>query len=225
MLLGKPVGTSGHPDRLRVFDLPSISEYRLRLLAVSALLESEFSRCRREWQKALSEDADKDVRVPTFIVLDEAHNLIPQDARNDAEKRVREQFQTIAAEGRKYGLFLSLVSQRPDKLDHRVISECANRAVMKLGSAAILNVTKESLGLEAVEKFHPETLKAVLNFKVGRALIHGPWAGAKPRILYGAMRRTEEGGRNLREEHWASRKLANHAPTLEKAEIGSAWGS
>jgi DNA helicase HerA-like ATPase len=63
------------------------------------------------------EPVDEDQRVPTFIVLDEAHNFIAANPRSRHESLVREQFCTIAAEGRKFGLFLILVSQRPDKLD------------------------------------------------------------------------------------------------------------
>jgi DNA helicase HerA-like ATPase len=63
-----------------------------------------------------------DTRVPVFVVLEEAHNFIPEEPRNRAQAALRDQFRTIAAEGRKYGLFLILVSQRPDKLDHLILS-------------------------------------------------------------------------------------------------------
>ena len=42
---------------------------------------------------------------------------MPSEPRSRYEAIVREQFRTIAAEGRKYGLFLILVSQRVDKVD------------------------------------------------------------------------------------------------------------
>ena len=51
----------------------------------------------------------------------------------------------IAAEGRKYGLFLILVSQRPDKLDHPILSECANKAIMRLDSRTIVQLVREKL--------------------------------------------------------------------------------
>jgi DNA helicase HerA-like ATPase len=41
-------------------------------------------------------------RVPIFVVLDEAHNFVPTELRNRAEKALKDQFCTIAAEGRKY---------------------------------------------------------------------------------------------------------------------------
>ncbi|MDQ6866744.1 MAG: ATP-binding protein [Thermoproteota archaeon] len=195
------LGDSSEP-RLQVVDLPSIGEVRFRLLAVSAFLESELTRARRIWEFALRKEADKDDRVPTFIIVDEAHNLIPFEPRNHNEKRLREQFRTIAAEGRKFGLFLVLVSQRPDKLDKWVLSECANRAVMKIGSEDVLAETSTALGLGDVA---PRILNHCLEFEKGRALIIGSWAPeGQPTFLYGAMRRTEEGGRNLWEKYWAT---------------------
>ncbi|MGB8899399.1 MAG: ATP-binding protein, partial [Methylocella sp.] len=188
--------------RLQVVDLPSITEVRFRLLAVSTFLESEWTKARRKWESALLKEAEKDPRVPTFIIVDEAHNLIPFEPRNHNEMRLREQFRTIAAEGRKFGLFLVLVSQRPDKLDKWVLSECANRAVMKIGSEDVLAETSKALGLGGIA---PNILNRCLEFETGRALIIGPWAPeGQPAFLYGAMRRTEEGGRNLWANHWAA---------------------
>lgn len=61
-------------------------------------------------------------------------------------KRSTWSFRTIVAEGRKYGLFLVLVSQRPDKLDPLILSECKNKAVTRLGSASVLGITQKMLG-------------------------------------------------------------------------------
>jgi len=141
---------SGPPARLSVIDLPSLKDKATRLLAVSSLLETEWNRARYTWGEALQKPRDKDDRVPSFIVVDEAHNLIPKDTTGTADAALREQFRIVAAEGRKYGIFLILVSQRPDKLDPLVVSECENKAVMRLGSASVLGITREMLGLDDV---------------------------------------------------------------------------
>jgi hypothetical protein len=148
----------------------------------------------------LAADASKDIRTPTFVVVDEAHNLIPSEPRNKAAIALREQFRTIVAEGRKYGLFLILVSQRPDKLDPLILSECENKAVMRLGSASILEITRKMLGLEDVA---PKLLQKCLEFEAGRVLLVGAWSPGGPKITYAASRRTIEGGRSLREDYWA----------------------
>jgi len=185
-------------NRIEVVDLPSVKDAGTRLLAISAVLATEWDRAREAWDDALT--ASPDNRVPTFIVVDEAHNVIPEVPRGKPDASLREQFRTIAAEGRKYGLFLLLVSQRPDKLDKMVLSECENKAVMKLGSGAVLGITREMLGLDDLP---PKLLEKCLEFETGRVLIMGNWMPQGPQIMYAAARRTIEGGRNLRQDHWA----------------------
>ncbi len=188
-------------NRLEVIDLPSLKNKATTLLAINTILSMEWARARREWSKALEKSLPRDNRVPTFVVVDEAHNLIPAETRGKAEYALREQFRTIVAEGRKYGLFLILVSQRPDKLDPLVLSECENKVIMKLSSDSVLNITKQMLGLDDIQ---PKLLEKSLDFETGRALLIGRWAQDGPQLLYCAARRTVEGGRNLREEYWAA---------------------
>lgn len=186
--------------RLDVIDLPSLPDPNTRLLAIGAVLATTWEQARYNWGRVLERNLQEDTRSPIFIVVDEAHNLIPNEARSKAAAALREQFRTIAAEGRKYGLFLILVSQRPDKLDPLVLSECENKAVMKLGSASVLNVTRKMLGLDDIS---PKLLEKCLEFEIGRALLVGRWSPEGPKIIYSATRRTVEGGRNLRADYWA----------------------
>jgi hypothetical protein len=187
--------------RVDVVDLPSLPDASTRLLAIDAILTTKWNEARRAWSSALEKKAEDDSRIPTFIVIDEAHNLIPNETKSKPAIALREQFRTIVAEGRKYGLFLLLVSQRPDKLDPLVLSECENKAIMRLGSASVLNITRKMLGLEDLP---PKLLEKCLEFETGRVLLVGPWSSPSPQIMYSAARRTIEGGRNLRAKHWAS---------------------
>lgn len=189
----------GETPRLDVVDLASIQDRTIRSMVTSAVLAEEWQRALSSWNKAIENDQDKDTRVPTFVILDEAHNFIPAEPRDASEIVLREQFRTIAAEGRKYGLFLILVSQRPDKLDHIILSECGNKAIMKLDSHAIVNTVSERLGFDDRTS---RMLEEALDFKPGRVLLSGRWA-IMPQVLYTAARRTVEGGRNLRPEYWA----------------------
>jgi DNA helicase HerA-like ATPase len=196
---GKSWGRS-RSGRLDVIDLPSLPDTNTRLLAIDAILTTKWDEARRAWNRALEKKLEKDARTPIFIVVDEAHNLIPNKPRTKAAIALREQFRTIVAEGRKYGLFLILVSQRPDKLDPLVLSECENKAVMRLSSVSVLKITLHKLGLEDLP---PKLLEKCLDFETGRVLLAGPWSPEGPKILYAAARRTIEGGRNLRADYWA----------------------
>ena len=186
------------PARLQVVDLPSIVNPLFRKMAVGNFVDLEWTRARAQWAVALKREADR--RRPLFIVLDEAHNIIPLQPSQLAQRRLTEWFRMIAAEGRKFGVFLVLATQRPDKIDPLVISECENSAILKLNSEAVLKETAKLLGLSSVQK--SEARKA-LNFWRGRVFLCGPWAGGHHTFLYTAMRRTQEGGRNLDAKYWA----------------------
>src|SRR5579862_5488073 len=186
---------------VQVIDLPSLKGRDTQLLAVDYLLTSLWDKARTEWAIAVAQPAEKDGRVPTFVVVDEAHNLIAHEPRSLAERVVRERFRTIAAEGRKLGIFLILVSQNPTKLDSFVLSECENRALMRLNSEAVLERAKKDLGLDHLSQ---KTLQTCLRLGLGRVLIEGPWSPEGPLFLFSAARRTVEGGRSLRDEHWAA---------------------
>jgi hypothetical protein len=195
--------------RLQVIDLPSLPDKATRLLVINALLATVWEKARAAWNEALRHSEEKDVRVPTFVVVDEAHNLMPAEPHSRAETALRDQFRTIIAEGRKYGLFLILVSQRPDKLDPLIVSECENKAIMKLASESVLELTQKMLGLEDVSK---RLLSNVLDYQTGSVLLLGRWAPRGPQRIYCAARRTKEGGGNLREKYWAT-------PAAKKAAI------
>ena len=202
-------------NRARVIDLPSFRDSRTQHVVLSSVVESIWDRAHQDWAFAFEKEADKDERVPVFIVLEEAHNIIPTKTYSVSAEALREQFRTIAAEGRKYGVFLILCTQRPDKLDATIVSECENRALMKLGAQSVLERAKSLLGLENVPD---QKLQKCLAFQTGRFLLAGPWAGEDPKFGYSAMRRTVEGGRNLRPNHWATHE--DPAPVMPMSDGG-----
>jgi len=196
-------------ERLTVLDLASFESQETRLLSINVALNDLWTQARREWRIATMRTRIaarrkrlqmKDERVPTFVVVDEAHHLAPSEPQGVAERTLREQFRTIAAEGRKYGIFLILASQRPDKLDPFVLSECENKAIMKLNSEPVLNMAQGTLGLDDIQR---SILRKCLECGTGRVLLLGQWASDGPQWLHCAARRTVESGRSLSHEHWA----------------------
>ena len=71
----------------------------------------------------------KDAR-PVLLVCEEAHRYIPADAQSPA-RRILER---IAKEGRKYGVSLGLISQRPSDLAEGVLSQCGTIIAMRLNN-------------------------------------------------------------------------------------------
>lgn len=191
-------GNDDHSSRLNIVDLPSLPNNRSRLLFVNEQLTREWEGAKKRLADARKlSDQSMDIRVPTFIVVDEAHNLIPNEERSDLARAVKEQFRTIAAEGRKYGLFLILVTQRKEKLDELVISECKNFAVMRLGSEMVSRSVAKMLSVAEPKRNFNE-------LDGGRFMLFGEWAQGGHVEGYTAARRTKEGGRELRPSYWAT---------------------
>ena len=74
----------------------------------------------------------EDKRTPVTFVCDEAHLYLPASVSGPAEQRVLDSFERIAKEGRKYGISLLVVSQRPSDVSRTVLSQCNNFIVLRL---------------------------------------------------------------------------------------------
>ena len=68
--------------------------------------------------------------MPFHIILEEAHRYIQND--KDNEILGYNIFDRIAKEGRKYGLLLGLISQRPSEISETTVSQCSNFAIFKM---------------------------------------------------------------------------------------------
>ena len=74
----------------------------------------------------------------TLVVLEEAHNYVPRiysaiDRSNDYDYTLNT-FETIAKEGRKYGVCIALSSQRPRDLSETVLSQCGTYLIHRLSN-------------------------------------------------------------------------------------------
>lgn len=79
--------------------------------------------------------------VPVMIVCEEAHNYIPQ--KDDAAYRSsRKSLERVAKEGRKYGLSLMVVSQRPSEVSETIFAQCSNFLALRLTNNADQNYVK-----------------------------------------------------------------------------------
>jgi uncharacterized protein len=130
-------------------------------------------------------------REPVLVVIDEAHNVCPAVPKDAVTALAAEYATRIAAEGRKFGLYLLLSTQRPQKVQENVLSQCDNLMLMRMNSAADLEF------LRAVFSFVPAgLLERASAFRQGHALIAGkvmPHAGY---VRFGA-RTAEEGGADI----------------------------
>lgn len=108
-----------------------------------------YSRLLFEFTKSLKERAS----IPFHIFVEEAHRYI----QNDRDRYLigYNIFERIAKEGRKYGLILGLISQRPVELSDTVISQCSNFLIFKMNHPTDVDYIKKmvpNISEEIVEK-------------------------------------------------------------------------
>jgi hypothetical protein len=74
-------------------------------------------------------------RTPVCLVCDEAHVYLREgEAESPMYASAMRRFETIAKEGRKYGVCLAVVSQRPSELNRTVLSQCNNFVILRLSN-------------------------------------------------------------------------------------------
>ncbi|MFA5832130.1 MAG: ATP-binding protein [Bacteroidota bacterium] len=85
-------------------------------------------------------------RHPMALFCDEAHIYIPERSEGDSSNEIAVRiFEKIAKEGRKYGVGLVVISQRPSEVNHTVLSQCNNLVSMRLTNAEDQSVVKRLL--------------------------------------------------------------------------------
>jgi uncharacterized protein len=168
---------SANAPRCLVVDLGSLPTREEQALAAGAVLE-------RLWRERAR-------REPVAIVVDEAHNVCPAEPDDPLTALATADAVRIAGEGRKFGLYLIVVTQRPQKVHENVLSQCDNLVLMRMNSAADLG------HVARVFSFVPPGLvDRAAAFTQGEALVAGKVASHPALIRFGA-RVTEEGGADV----------------------------
>ena len=136
-------------------------------------------------------------RTPQLIVIDDAHNVCPARPTTAAEAAAAALVRSIAAEGRKYGLYLLLSTQEPHKVHPDVLSQCANLLVMRTTSRAAL----EQLG-SVFSDVPPGLLDLAPRFRLGEGVVAGRVV-PHPLAFRTSQRLTRDGGRDVPAD-WAT---------------------
>ena len=98
-----------------------------------------FSRLMFEYSKGL----EKRASIPFHLFLEEAHRYIQKD--NDTFLIGYNIFDRIAKEGRKYGVILDIISQRPVEISDTVIAQCSNFLIFKMTHPLDIKYIEEML--------------------------------------------------------------------------------
>lgn len=122
---------------------------------------------------------------PFFLVIEEAHNYCPE--RSYGETTSSKILRTIASEGRKFGLGLAVISQRPARIDKSVLSQCTTQIILKMTNPNDLKAV-----INSVEGITNESYQEIQNLSIGTALVTG--VTDTPLFINVRPRKTMHGG-------------------------------
>jgi uncharacterized protein len=132
---------------------------------------------------------------PLLIVLEEAHLYLPEGTKSAAHRTVTR----IAKEGRKYGVGLLVVTQRPSEIDHTVLSQCGTLVSLRLTNAGDRSVVAGAM---------PDDLAGLSSMlpalRTGEALAVGEAVPIPTRIRIRRARQKPEGSDPDVAGAWAS---------------------
>ena len=165
---GSVLGALDDPEvRCLVVDLGSLATREEQALVAEAVL-------RGLWDRRVE-------RRPVLAVLDEAHNVCPAVPGDPLTALATEHAVRIAGEGRKFGIYLLVATQRPQKVHENVISQCDNLILMRLNSAADSAFIADLLGFAP-----PGLIGQATDFALGEALVAGKIASHPAVMRFGS---------------------------------------
>ncbi|MEW6294723.1 MAG: ATP-binding protein [Candidatus Diapherotrites archaeon] len=144
---------------LTVIDLSDIINLKKKQIIVNYLAHKLFDLRRKK------------IIPPFLLVLEEAHQFIPEKAGRESAI-ARYILETIAREGRKFGASLCLISQRPIQLSTTVLSQCNTHIILRITNPYDLkHIGESSEGLDQ------RALEMITVLRVGEALMLGEATG------------------------------------------------
>lgn len=166
--LAKKLLDFGNNNGIKIIDF---SEVPSDILPLITGLIARFVFSVQQWM-------DEEKRHPIAFFCDEAHLYLPTNSDNNINEKGLHNFERIAKEGRKYGVALVVISQRPSDVNKTILSQCGNFIAMRLTNPEDQNVIK---------KLFPDNLGDFADLlpilDIGEALIVGDASLLPTRVL------------------------------------------
>lgn len=174
------------PGQVTVLQMNEISQEEQQVICAAVLRQTNQARMNTQKERIGSDD-ENFLPYPVFILLEEAHRFAPAHEPSRCKAVIR----TILSEGRKFGLGVGLITQRPGKLDSDVLSQCMSQFIMRI----VNPVDQESLkyGVEAAGR---DLLKELPALTKGQVIVSGACVNT-PVLCKVRKRLTAHGGDTL----------------------------
>jgi uncharacterized protein len=150
------------PGRVTILQLSDIEQHEQQVI-VGTLLR----RVNKARMMTTREEVDKGeyfLDYPVFTLLEEAHRFAPSGASVVSTHVLKQ----ILSEGRKFGVGIGLITQRPGKLDQDVLSQCMTQIIMR-----IVNPIDQQTVAQSVEGAGRAMLAELPALTKGQAIISG----------------------------------------------------
>jgi len=125
--------------------------------------------------------------APIFVIIEEAHVFIPKGEHTDTKYWASK----VAREGRKFGIGLGVVSQRPRNIDPNVLSQMGSLAIMK-----IVQDDDQQQIASAAESLSKDLLLQLSSLNIGDAVLIGQWVNL-PSIVHVDEVKSKRSGSDL----------------------------
>ena len=157
------------PNYVNVLNMLELTEMQAATVIsyyLSEILEDRKAARRARLAREKSAESRIRFNAPVIIAIEEAHSFLPTDRDTDAKYMASK----IAREGRKFGVSLIIVSQRPSRVDQDVLSQ--------MGSLAVSRITQpkdQSYIVDSSELVTEELASNLPSLNVGETLLLGQW--------------------------------------------------
>ncbi len=174
------------PGQASILQMTEMSDLEQEIL-VSALMK-RILKARINAEKG---NAGEKLEYPVFVIIEEAHRFASRESRSFKVLR------TILSEGRKFGVGVCLISQRPSKIDSDILSQCMTQIVMRIVNPADQENIKRS-----VESIGRDLIDELPGLTKGQAIVAGVSVNA-PILIRVRERLTKHGGAGrIAPEEW-----------------------
>ncbi|HPL27191.1 MAG TPA: ATP-binding protein [Anaerolineae bacterium] len=158
-----PLGELFRPGRCTVLQLNEVDQREQQVVVATLLRRLLQARIDTEKKKAAESD-ESYLPYPAFVLIEEAHNFCPASADVITSQILK----TVLSEGRKFGVAVGLISQRPGRLDADVLSQCMTQCILR-----IVNPIDQNRVAESVESVGRDLLAELPALSKGQAVIAG----------------------------------------------------
>jgi hypothetical protein len=177
-----PLDRLFRPGQCTVLQLNEVDHREQQVVVATVLRRLLNARMQTEKRQVAGGD-EAYLPYPAFVLIEEAHNFAPASADLVSSQILK----TILSEGRKFGVAVGLISQRPGKLDSDVLSQCMTQFILR-----IVNPLDQARVAESVESVGRDLLRELPALSKGQAIVAG--AAVNTPLLCRVRRRITEHG-------------------------------